>query len=148
MLLQPLTLIISCDYPQVVVSKLLDHGWQLPTGNIRCLRMDVAWDAKQTLHSYLDLPLCTLVILNASPTIDTLIISCDYPQVFIKLINVVGDSSGDPIKSLAQILLERTPALQKMEMWFNVRDRDDFMKISQIVHAFPKSSTEALMLLH
>ncbi|CAH9132167.1 unnamed protein product [Cuscuta epithymum] len=152
-----------------VVSKLLDHGWQLPTGNIRCLRMDVAWDAKQTLLSSLDLPLCTLVILNASPTIDTLIISCDYPQMlednwtqlakekcngdfinlkFIKLMNVVGDSSGDPIRTLAQILLERTPALQKMEIWFNVQDRDDFMKISQTVHAFPKSSTEALMLLH
>lgn len=56
-----------------------------------------------------------------------------------------ADSNGEPILTLAKILLKRATVLEEMVIMTDVKDLNDFAEMVQTMLTYPRSSTKAVV---
>ncbi|CAH9069482.1 unnamed protein product [Cuscuta epithymum] len=108
-----------------------------------------------------------LGLLESSPDIETLVISAQVPFRLdhdwappakdnlvcdllrlktIKFISLVDPQlDGEPLLTLARILLKRTPVLEEMSVYIDWEHIDNYVKIEQTLLSYPRSSPKAVI---
>ncbi|CAH9140406.1 unnamed protein product [Cuscuta epithymum] len=147
--------------PVKALAGLMLNGWQLPKYKLWWLKIELVCGASETIPGILGL-------LESSPVIETLVIICeDSPHglddhwgppakdnlvcdllhlKMIKLIDLADpDLDGEPLLTLARILLKRTPVLEYMETYVSIKDADFFAKIGLTLLSYPRSSPNAVI---
>ncbi|CAH9078980.1 unnamed protein product [Cuscuta europaea] len=146
--------------PVKALAALVLNGWRLPKYKLRCLKIELFCSALETIPGILGL-------LECSPDIETLVIACEDPfalddiwgplakdnlvcdLLHLKTIKLIGlgvpDLDGEPLLTLAQILLKRTPVLEDMDIDIDCEDSDDFDTVEQTLLRYPRSSPKAVI---
>ncbi|CAH9069474.1 unnamed protein product [Cuscuta epithymum] len=149
--------------PLKALAALVLNGWQLPKYKLRCLNIGLLCDAGQVIPGILN-------VLESSPDIETLVIDSYEPEDLdsnwappakddldcdllhlktIKMIKLVDpELDGEPMLTLARILLKRTPVLEEMDIYVKIEDADVFVKIGQTLLSYPRSSPKAVIDLY
>ncbi|CAA0809114.1 Unknown protein [Striga hermonthica] len=148
-----------------VLSKLVAHGWRPPQSSKR------NWLTLETSREEISIP-GILALLESCPNLKKLLIdSCDsYKEsvrtwtpaarddldldlVHLKTVRLfdIADPNlgGEPMLTLARILLKRATSLKKMviDAFENLTNFPDFAKMSETVLSYPKSSGKAVIIL-
>ncbi|GER55637.1 F-box family protein, partial [Striga asiatica] len=149
-----------------VLSKLVARGWRPPQSSKR------NWLSLETLREEISIP-GILALLESYPNLETLLIeSCDsYKEsvrtwtpaarddldldlAHLKTVRLFDfadpNLGGEPMLTLARILLKRATSLKKMviDALENVTNfSSDFAKMSETVVSYPKSSGKAVIIL-
>ncbi|CAH9069458.1 unnamed protein product [Cuscuta epithymum] len=109
-------------------------------------------------------------VLESSPDIETLVLHCYDPDLLdhnwtpptkenlvcdllhLKTIRMsrLADPklAGDPLLTLARILLKSTPVLEEMEISLHIKDTNVFVKIGQTLLNYSRSSPKAVIDLY
>ncbi|CAH9140407.1 unnamed protein product [Cuscuta epithymum] len=149
--------------PIKALAVLVLNGWQLPKYKLRCLKIELVCEALETIPGILGL-------LESSPDIETLVIDSDDPYgldhdwappakdnlvcdlLHLKTIKMFSladpELDGEPMLTLARILLKRTPVLEEMGIYVGTEDTNDFVKIGQTLLNYPRSSPKAVIDLY
>ncbi|VFQ59570.1 unnamed protein product [Cuscuta campestris] len=140
---------------------LLPNGWQLPKSTRRCLTISSFSNNAESIS-------CIVALLESSPYLETLIIycddsygkkktwiplakgdlCCDMPYLKTVKLSDLADAKleGEPLLTLAQIILKRAPALKEMTIEdHNIKGTSEFAKISQTLLTYPRSSPDAVI---
>ncbi|CAH9069490.1 unnamed protein product [Cuscuta epithymum] len=145
------------------LAALVLNGWHLPKYKLRCLKVELVCEAGQTISGIFS-------VLESSPDIETLVLysydfeALDHDWTPIARDNLVCDLwhlktikmsrladpelAGDPMLTLARILLKSTPVLEEMEISLRIEDTNDFVKIGQTLLNYPRSSPKAVIDLY
>ncbi|CAH9145161.1 unnamed protein product [Cuscuta epithymum] len=149
-----------------VLSEMVVHGWRLPESKQDCLVIDT-WRDGDSIPAIVGL-------LESSSKLDTLVVQCcdSYEEsvttwgppvkddlvcdlLHLKVVRFIGYANpylaGEPMLTLARILLKRATALEKM-----VIDKEedltnfpsDVSKIVGTVLSYSRSSEKAIVVLH
>ncbi|CAH9140416.1 unnamed protein product [Cuscuta epithymum] len=146
--------------PVKALAELVMNGWQLPKSRLRCLTINVLCDAVRIVPGILGL-------LESSPDLETLIIDsidpynwdenwlppekCDLDSDLLHLKTVkmyylanptVG---GEPMLTLARILLKRATILEEMVIRADIIDMSDSVKLGKTLLTYPISSPNAVI---
>ncbi|CAH9073673.1 unnamed protein product [Cuscuta epithymum] len=158
-------LVLGCGLIEVL-SKMVVLGWRLPQSRQDCLVIDT-WRDGNSIPAILGL-------LESSSKLDTLVVQCcdSYEEpvttwepvvrddlvcdlLHLKAVRFIGYANpylaGEPMLTVARILLKRARALEKM-----VIDKGedltsfplDVSQIVQTVFSYPRSSEKAVVVLH
>ncbi|CAH9069460.1 unnamed protein product [Cuscuta epithymum] len=149
--------------PLKALAALVLNGWHLPKYKLRCLEIDMICEAGQTIPGIFE-------VLESSPDIETLVLHCYDPDLLdhnwtpptkenlvcdllhLKTIRMsrLADPklAGDPLLTLARILLKSTPVLEEMEISLHIKDTNVFVKIGQTLLNYSRSSPKAVIDLY
>ncbi|KAL8503619.1 hypothetical protein ACS0TY_022378 [Phlomoides rotata] len=143
-----------------VLSMMVVNGWQLPKFSLQNLTLDCCREYEHIISGIIGM-------LKSSPDLDTLLLEgyemggtifnldstaigdLDGDLLHLKMIRVdnLADPNGEPLLTLAQILLRRAPALEEMMVMIDVEDANDFVNIGQTLLTYPRSSPKAQIYL-
>ncbi|CAH9073677.1 unnamed protein product [Cuscuta epithymum] len=158
-------LLLGCGFIEVI-SNMVVHGWRLPQSRQDNLVIDT-WRDSNSIPAIVGL-------LESSTKLNTLVIQCcDSCEesvtaqgpvarddlvcdlLHLKVVHFVGYANpylaGEPMLTVARILLKRATALEKMVIDY---DKDltnfpsDVPQIVQTVLSYPRSSEKAIVVLH
>ncbi|CAH9140409.1 unnamed protein product [Cuscuta epithymum] len=146
--------------PVKALAGLVLTGWLFPKYKLRWLKMELLRNASKSIPGILGL-------LESSPDIETLVIGakvpfrldhdwappakdnlvCDLLRLkTIKFISLVDPQlDGEPLLTLARILLKRTPVLEEMSVYIDWEHIDNYVKIEQTLLSYPRSSPKAVI---
>ncbi|KAL8494042.1 hypothetical protein ACS0TY_025007 [Phlomoides rotata] len=139
-----------------VLSIMAGNGWQLPQLKLRHLTITSFSEYEHIISGI-------ICLLESSPNLETLLLEgyetdgeivdldpaakgdLDGDLLHLKEIRVnnLADQNGEPLLTLARILLSRAPALEEMVIVIDVEDTSDFVNIAQTLLTYPRSSTKA-----
>ncbi|CAH9073679.1 unnamed protein product [Cuscuta epithymum] len=158
-------LVLGCGFIEVI-SKMVVHGWQLPQSRQDSLVIDT-WRDSNSIPAIVGL-------LESSTKLNTLVIQCcDSCEesvttwgpvarddlvcdlLHLKVVHFLGYANpylaGEPMLTVARILLKRATTLEKMVIDYD-KDLTDFPsdvpQIVQTVLGYPRSSEKAIVVLH
>ncbi|VFQ73849.1 unnamed protein product [Cuscuta campestris] len=152
---------VGCEIIKALVAVLSRGHWQLPKSMRRCLTISSFIHDKENISGILGL-------LESSPNLETLVIErydpheiaeenwvipgrsdmgCDLLHLkTVKLYSMADPKlGGEPLLTLARILLERAPALEEMVIGVRVENVGDFAKIGQALLTYPRASPKAVI---
>ncbi|CAH9078998.1 unnamed protein product [Cuscuta europaea] len=148
--------------PVKALARLVMNGWQLPKSRLRCLTIKISLYAVKIIPGI-------LCLLESSPDLETLIIdSIDSDEwdknrlrpakgdldsdllhlKTVKLSNLANPRiGGEPMLTLARILLKRATILEEMVIKADNITTSDSDKLRQTLLTYPISSPNAVILL-
>ncbi|CAH9069470.1 unnamed protein product [Cuscuta epithymum] len=148
--------------PVKALAELVMNGWQLPKSRLRCLTIKISCDAVKIIPGI-------LCLLESSPDLEALIIDSidpykrdeNWPPLAkgdldsdllhlktVKLYNLAYPSiGGEPMLTLARILLKRATILEEMVVKDDKITTSDSVKFRQTLLTYPISSPNAVILL-
>ncbi|KAL8489582.1 hypothetical protein ACS0TY_025481 [Phlomoides rotata] len=139
-----------------VVSMMATNGWQLPKSRRELLIVSFESEYDQSTSGIIGL-------LESSPNLETLVIFCSHSAaegkdvilepaarddlasdlLHLKTVRIknFADSKGEPLLTLARVLLKRATVLEKMVITICVPD----LRIVNTILTYPRSSTKAVV---
>ncbi|KAL8489623.1 hypothetical protein ACS0TY_025509 [Phlomoides rotata] len=139
-----------------VLSIMAVNGWQFPKFRLQNLTLVSSSEYEHSISGIIGM-------LKSSPNVETLLLEgyntegiilnldsagnddLDGDLLHLKKIRVnnFADPNGEPLLTLARILLRRAPALEEMMIVIDVEDTSDFVNIAQTLLTYPRSSPKA-----